>query len=231
MNGAVRSVLTIALTALAYVAATRLHARANKHPTTNVVLVSVLLVWLLLRATHTSYADYAAAARPLALLLGPATVALALPLHASLGELRAATRPVVAGVLAAAVLATTSAVALSRALGLSRETVLSMAPKTVTTPIAMAIAERVGGSPALATLFVMVTGIFGALVVPTLFELVRVRDPRARGIALGAAAHGVGTARALQLGGAEAAFAALGMGLSGVITPVVAPLVVELLVR
>ena len=226
-----RSVVTIGVTLVAYLVATRLHERARKHPTTNVVLVAVVIVWALLRATHTTYADYAAAARPLAFLLGPATVALALPLHASLGELRAATRPVAAGVLSAVLLATTSAVALARAFGLSRETVLSMAPKTVTTPIAMAIAERVGGSPALATLFVMVTGIFGALVVPTLFDLVRVRDPRARGIALGVGAHGVGTARALQLGGVEAAFAALGMGLSGVLTPVIAPLVVELLVR
>lgn len=231
MSAVVRSAITIALTALAYLVATRLHERAKKHPTTNVVLVSVVLVWALLRATHTSYVDYAAAARPLALLLGPATVALALPLHASLGELRAATKPVASGVLVGVALATTSAIALSLALGLSRATVLSMASKTVTTPIAMAIAERVGGSPALATLFVMVTGIYGALVVPTLFDLIRVRDPRARGIALGVAAHGVGTARALQLGGGEAAFAALGMGLSGVITPVLAPLLVELLVR
>lgn len=231
MKGVLVTALALVVTLAAYAAATALHVRAKKHPVTNVVLVAVILVTAVLAAGHVSYVDYTHAARPLTMLLGPATVALALPLHRSMGELRAATRPVAAAVLAGVLAATASAVGLSRALGLSRETVLSMAPKTVTTPIAMAVAERLGGSPSLATLFVMITGIFGALVVPTLFDMARIRDARARGMALGIGAHGVGTARALQLGGVEAAFAALGMGLSGVVTPFVAPLVVDLLAR
>lgn len=226
-----RSLVMLGATGLAYAVATWLHERARRHPVSNVVLVAVVLVGGGLWATSTPVADYASGARPLTLLLGPATVALALPLHRSMGDLRAATRPVVLAVLVAVTVATASAVGLARALGLSRETMLAMAPKTTTTPIAMAVAERLGGSPGLATLFVMITGIFGALVAPSAFELLRIRDARARGLALGVAAHGVGTARAVQLGALEAGFAALGMGLSGVVTPVVAPLVVEMLVR
>lgn len=231
VRDALRTVAMLGATWLAYAIATRLHERARRHPLSNVVLVAVVLVGIGLWATSTPIPEYAAGARPLTLLLGPATVALALPLHRSMGDLRAATRPVVLGVVVAVTVATASAVGLARVLGLSRETMLSIAPKTTTTPIAMAIAERLGGSPGLATLFVMITGIFGALVVPSAFDRLRIADPRARGLALGIAAHGVGTARALQLGALEAGFAALGMGLSGIVTPVVAPLVVEMLVR
>jgi putative effector of murein hydrolase len=227
----VRSIVFLGATSIAYAVATRLHETARRHPLSNVVLVAVLLVSAALWATSASFPEYTSGTRPLTMLLGPATVALALPLHRSMGDLRASTRPVLLGVLVAVAVATSSAVGLARVLGLSRETTLSIAPKTTTTPIAMAVAERLGGSPGLATLFVMVTGIFGALVVPTAFDLMRVRDPRARGLALGIAAHGVGTARALQLGPLEAGFAALGMGLSGIVTPVLAPLVVEMLVR
>ncbi len=226
-----RDAALVGATIIAYVVATRLHVRARQHPLTNVVLVAVVLVAALLVATGVSFPVYTASTAPITLLLGPATVALALPLHRSMGDLRSATKPVVAAVLVGVVLATTSAVGVARLLGLSRDTLLSIASKTVTTPIAMAVTEKLGGSPSLATLFVMITGIFGALIVPTAFDVARVRDPRARGLALGVGAHGVGTARALQLGGVEAAFAALGMGLSGVLTPFVAPLVVELLVQ
>lgn len=225
------SALLVGLTVLAYLAATHLHMVARRHPVANVVLITALLVLPVLYLGKVSTSSYAEATRPLGFLLGPATVALALPLFRSLGELRAATRPVIVALVSAVVVATVSALAVGRLLGLSRETLLSVAPKTVTTPIAMAVAARLGGSPALATIAVMITGIFGALVVPTLFDLARVRDPRARGVALGVAAHGVGTARALQLGGVEAAFSALGMGLSGVLTPFVAPLVVDLVLR
>lgn len=225
------SLLLVALTVLAYIGATRLHVLARRHPVANVVLITALLVLPVLALAKVTTATYAEATRPLGFLLGPATVALALPLYRSLGDLRAATRPVVVALVSGVVVATTSALVLARLLRLSRETFLSMAPKTVTTPIAMAVAARLGGSPALATICVMITGVFGALVVPTLFDLVRVEDARARGVAIGVAAHGVGTARALQLGGVEAAFSALGMGLSGVLTPVVAPLVVDLVLR
>ena len=220
-----RAALWIALTLAAYRLATALHVRARQHPLSNAVVVAIVLLAPILIASHTPYADYAACVRPISLVLGPATVALALPLYRSLDTIRSAARPVAAGTFAGAVVACVSAVAIGRALGASRVTVRSLAPKSVTTPIAMAIATRVGGDASRASVFVLVTGMIGAMVVPGLFRLVRIDDPRARGLAIGLAAHGIGTARALVLGSTEGGFSAVGMSLSALFTPVVVPLV------
>ena len=188
-----------------------------------VLLASALLVAVLL-VTRTLYADYAASTRPLSLLLGPATVALALPLYRSLPTLRTAVVPVLSGLVAGVVAASASAMLIAHALGASRVTVRSLAPKSVTTPIAMAVSTRIGGDASLTAVFVIVTGAIGAMVVPGLFRLFRIQDPRAQGLAIGVAAHGLGTARAVALGATELAFSVLGMGLSGVLTPVIVPL-------
>lgn len=219
----------VGATLAAYGAGVALHAVARRHPLVNAVLVAATLLAILLLRTHTQYADYAAATRPISMLLGPATVALALPLHRSLTTLRTAVWPIVAGLFAGVASASASAVVIARALGASSLTVRSLAPKSVTTPIAMAVSARIGGDASLTAVFVIVTGIVGAMVVPGLFRLIRVDDPRARGLALGVAAHGLGTARAVALGTTELAFSVLGMGLSGVLTPIVIPLAASLL--
>jgi putative effector of murein hydrolase len=211
-------------TLVAYAVGVALHRRARTHPLVNSVLIAAALLVVLLLATHTPYADYAWSTRPLSVLLGPATVALALPLYRSLPTLRSAVAPVVAGLLAGVVASSASAVLIARGLGATPVTVLSLAPKSVTTPIAMAVSTRIGGDASLTAVFVIVTGVIGAMVVPGLFRLVRVDDPRARGLAIGVAAHGLGTARAVALGATELAFSVLGMGLSGVLVPVLVPL-------
>lgn len=216
-------------TVLAYMLGVRLHVRAGGRPLVNAVVIAVALLACALVLTGTPYATYARATRPVSILLGPATVALALPLHRSLATLRTAVRPVVAGLVAGVVVSSASAVLLARALGASFVTVRSLAPKSVTTPIAMAVAARIGGDASLTAVFVIVTGMIGAVATPTLFRLARLDDARARGLALGVAAHGLGTARAMALGGTEGAFAALGMGLSGLLTPVVVPLAMRIL--
>ena len=212
----------------AYLTAVALHARARRHPFVNTVAIAVAILVPLLLVTHTPYADYAASARPISLLLGPATVALALPLHRSMATLKAAVKPVAAGLLAGVAASDTSAVLIAGALGATRVTLRSLAPKSVTTPIAMAVSARIGGDASLTAVFVIVTGIVGAMVVPGLFRWVRIDDPRARGLAMGVAAHGLGTARAVALGATELSFAVLGMSLSAVVTPMLIPLAAQL---
>jgi predicted murein hydrolase (TIGR00659 family) len=214
----------LAATLVAYASGVALHARARSHPVVNSVLVAAALLGVLLVATHTPYEDYAASTRPLSLLLGPATVALALPLYRSLPTHKSAVAPVVAGLVAGVVASSASAVLIGQALGATPVTVRSLAPKSVTTPIAMAVSTRIGGDASLTAVFVIVTGMIGAMVVPGLFRLVRIDDARARGLAIGVAAHGLGTARAVALGATELAFSVLGMGLSGVLTPILVPL-------
>ncbi len=221
--GIARAVAWIAVTLAAYAIGVALHLRARRSPLVNPVVVAVLAIGALLLVTRTPYAAYASSARPVSLLLGPATVALALPLHRSVGTLRTAALPVLAGLLAGGLVAASSAVLLARALGASGVTLRSLAPKSVTTPIAMAIASRLGGDASLTAVFVIATGMIGAVAVPGLFRLFGLDDARARGLALGVAAHGLGTARAIALGGTEGAFAALGMSLSGLVTPLLLP--------
>jgi putative effector of murein hydrolase len=130
---------------------------------------------------------------------------------------------VAAALLAGSVTAAGSAVALGAALGLDPTMLRTLAPKSVTSPIAMAVSEQMGGIPALAAVFVILTGILGALFGPLLFALMRVRSSAAKGLALGVVTHGIGTARAMQIDPVAGAFAALGMGLNGVVTAVVLP--------
>ena len=164
-------------------------------------------------------------------VLGPATVALAVPLYEALPTLRRALLPVLAALVVGSVTAVVSAVGIAVLLGAAPETVRSLAPKSVTTPIAMAIARSIGGAPSLAAVFVILTGSVGALTGTALLDRVGVRDARARGLALGVAAHGMGTARAFQASLETGVFATLGMTLNAVVTALVLPWLAQLLGR
>jgi putative effector of murein hydrolase len=130
---------------------------------------------------------------------------------------------VLAGLLAGSLTAIISAVAVGRIAGASASTQLSLAPKSVTTPIAMGIAERIGGAPSLTAVLVIITGILGALGARPLFRMMKLRDPAIEGFAIGIASHGIGTARAFQINEQSGAFAALAMGLNGALTALLVP--------
>ena len=215
--------LGLTITLLAYVLALAVHQRYRRHPLTNPVLLAVVLLVTLLLLTDTPYPSYFAGAQFVHFLLGPATVALAIPLYAQLGRVRAMRWPVLLGLAAGALTAVGSAVGSAWLLGASVPTQLSLAPKSVTTPIAMAVAERIGGIASLTAVLVIVTGIVGAVIAPALFRLLRVQDHAIQGFALGVTAHGIGTARALQISEEAGAFAALAMGLNGVVTALLLP--------
>lgn len=220
--------LWLALTLLAYLGAVALYRRSGHKPYLIPVLTSVACIIVVLWATGTPYPTYFEGAKFVHFLIGPATVALAVPLFGQMERLRRIWRPVLVALLAGSVTAMVSAVAIAWALGGSRETLLSLMPKSATMPIAMALAERWGGLPSLAAVAVAVTGISGAIMARPLLNWVGVHDPAVRGFAVGISAHAIGTARALQVHETAGAFSALAMGLNGVATAVLMPLLVAL---
>jgi putative effector of murein hydrolase len=156
-------------------------------------------------------------------------VALAVPLYENRAEVRRAILPMLLALVAGSATAIVSAVGVARLFGASRETLLSMAPKSATTPIAMGISEQIGGLPSLTAALVIATGILGAVVVTPILNLLRIRDFRGRGFAAGVAAHGLGTARAFQVNELAGTFAGIALALNGIATALLAPLLLKLL--
>lgn len=217
------------LVTLAAYAVGRWAQRRTGSPLVQPVFVAILLIGGLLLALDIDYADYLEGAAYVGFWLGPATVALALPLHAELSLVRRSALPLAIGLLVGSAVSIVSAVLLTRWAGGTEALQLTMAPKAATTPVSIAIAEQVGGIPALTAVITIVTGIIGAMVGPWVLDRVGVRDKRARGIALGTTSHGIGTARALQESVTEGAFSALTMALAALATSALVPLVLLVL--
>jgi predicted murein hydrolase (TIGR00659 family) len=194
------------------------------------VLVSMALVIAVLVPLGIGYEEYRQSTTLLTLLLGPATVALAVPLFLNLKRIRQLLWPTLITLSIGGLVATVMGVGLAWAFGAEHMMLMTMAPKSVTSPIAMLVAEQIGGVAALAAVFVLITGVIGATLGPELLRRVGVRHPAAQGMALGITAHAVGTARALQEGEECGAFAALAMSLMGVATAVLLPLAVAMVV-
>ncbi|MBL8482935.1 MAG: LrgB family protein [Rhodocyclaceae bacterium] len=223
--------LGLLATLAAYAGAVRFAQYCRGHPLANPVLLSMCMLVPLLLATGTPYRAFFDGAQFVHFLLGPTTVALAVPLVRAWPQIRARAKALVAALVAGSAAGAVSAAMIAAALGATPETVHSLVPKSVTTPIAMAIAERIGGLPSLAAALVILTGVTGAVTAPFLFRLLGVRGDPERGFAMGVASHGIGTARALQLSETAGAYAALGMGLNGSLSAVAIPLVAAWLVR
>ena len=213
--------LALTLTVGVYWAADKLWERSGRHPLLTPLLITVTVISIVLVVAGIDYSAYADGASILTILLGPATVALALPLHRQASHVKEAAPMVLGAVLVGAFFSVLSGYWVTVLLGGSAELAASMAPKSSTTPIAMALAEQVGGLAPLAVLFVMVAGLSGAEIGPKVLDLVGVRDPRARGLAMGVASHGVGTSRAFQEGQTQGAFSGLAMGLTGLAVSVI----------
>ncbi len=218
----------ILLTVLTYMLCVRLQRHARDHALANPVAASIVVLVILLKVTSLRYATYFASARVLHYLLGPATVALAIPLARELPRLKRLLWPMVAGLLAGNLSAACSAILLAKILGASRSVTLSLAPKSVTTPIAMGISEKIGGLPSLTAVLVITTGVMGAVLGPWFLDRLRIEDPVMRGTAMGVSAHGLGTASIYQESSEAGAFSGLAMGLSGLITALTLPVLVKL---
>lgn len=216
-------------TLVVYLLAQALYVRAGQAAWANPVLWSVVALAAGLTATGTAYPTYFSGAQFIHFLLGPAVVALAWPLWQRRAALRAHGGRFVIAALVGGAAAAVSAVALAWALGLPTEVMLSLAPKSVTAPVAMGVADKIGGVPALAAVFAVLTGMVGALGGTYLFDVLGVKRDApgwmARGFALGTAAHGIGAARALQVHPDAGAWAALALGLQVLLAALLIPLV------
>lgn len=219
--------LGLTVTLVVYELAYIVYRRSKFNPLLNPVLIAVSVLVLLLTLTHTAYETYFAGAQFVHFLLGPATVALAVPLYQQVRRVRELMFPICASLLAGSMTACISAVVIARMLGASTATQLSLAPKSVTTPIAMGIAERIGGIPSLTAVLVIMTGVIGAVLGRFVFDALRVKDHAVRGFAMGTASHGIGTARAFQVSDQAGAFSALAMGLNGALTALLLPVVAK----
>lgn len=219
--------LHLTLTVLAYLAGDWIFRRSGRRAVFNPVLLAVLAVIGLLGATGTDYQTYFAGAQFVHFMLGPATVALAVPLYRNLPLIRRLWLPILVTIATGAAVSATSAVLVARALGASPQAIVSLAPKSVTTPVAMGIAEKAGGLPSLTAALVVLTGVLGAVGGLALLGALGVRDERARGLALGVSAHGIGTARAFQASERTGAFSAVAMGLMALASALALPVMLR----
>lgn len=213
--------LWLTATLVAYVIGDAISARLRRHPLVNPVVIAAGLLIVVLSATGTRYQVYFEGAQFVHFLLGPATVALAVPLWRNRERVLLNLAPMLAALAAGSLTAIGSAAAIGWALGAPGPVVASLATKSTTAPIAMALSESIGGVPALAAVLVVLTGILGSVIVTPLMNAMGVTDYAARGFAVGVASHGIGTARAFQVSEEAGTFAGIAMGLNGALTATV----------
>ncbi|MBZ9556907.1 MULTISPECIES: LrgB family protein [unclassified Modicisalibacter] len=221
--------VSLLATLVAFYLATHLHRLAGHSTFAHPVLVAIALLIGFLLLTGIDYASYFEGAQFIHFLLGPATVALAIPLFDHRERVRRMLVPILVACLAGIVTAVSSTLGIALLMGAQPEVLLSLAPRSVTSPIAMGIAEQIGGIPSLAAALVLLTGSIGCTLGPWIFRWLRIEDPSVKGFTMGLAAHGFGTAYCFASVGAMAgAFAGLAMGLTGMLTAFVLPAIVAL---
>lgn len=230
MAGALRAspLFLVLLTLGAYLIGVAV-SRRTQSSLANPTLIAILIVGLALRLTGLTYFEYFQGSQLLHFLLGPATVALAIPLVRSLEHLRRGLLPTLLALLAGSVTGTVSAYGIVRLCGGSQVLALTMLPKSLTTPIALGVSQAVGGLPALTTVFAIAAGVLVAVCLPWLMKVFRVTDSAAAGLAAGTAGSGIATARVVPMGTVPVAFAGVAIGMNGLITATLAPLLARLL--
>jgi len=221
--------LHLTLTLMAFVTASAIYRKARMNPLLNPVLVSVIAIVAILYGTDTDYDTYFEGAQFVHFLLGPATVALAIPLYRQFERVRKSAFAILVSLLFGATAAVISAIFVAWVFGAQSVSIISLAAKSITAPVAMGISEQLGGLPSLTAVLVILTGITGAVLGPVVLNLLRIRDLSAFGLAMGTASHGIGTARALQVNELAGAFAGLAMGLNALATAIFLPLLWKLL--
>ncbi len=204
----------LTITLMAYVFAQHLYQTFNHNPLLHPVLIAAAMLISFLLLSDTSYEDYFKGGQYVHFLLGPATVGLAVPLYQQLEKIKKLWLPISIALIGGVLMAAFSSVMIAQMLGASVETQLSLAPKSVTAPVAMAISEQIGGLPSLTAVLVVITGVLGAIVGTRILSLMRIKDDSIKGIAMGITAHGIGTARAFQVSKEMGAFSGLGMAMA-----------------
>jgi predicted murein hydrolase (TIGR00659 family) len=223
--------LWLTVTLAVYAAADAVSLATHRNPLMNPVLHSIWVIGVFLYLTGTSYTTYFGGAQFVHFLLGPATVALAVPLYENRKLVAAAILPMLAALLVGSATAIVSVMLFAEAAGLPRDIVLALAPKSVTAGVAMGISETLGANPAITVIATVLTGVMGAIVVTPAMNRLGITDFRARGFAAGLASHGIGTARAFQVDEVAGVFAGIAMGLNALVTSLLVPIAVTVLLR
>lgn len=221
--------LWLTATLLAYAVADRVSLAVNRNPLANPVLHAVWILGAVLLITGTPYTTYFDGAQFVHFLLGPATVALALPLYENRKMVLRAFVPIAAALVVGSAATIASVVVCAWAFGLPDMVLVSALPKSTTSGVAMGISQSTGGDASLTAIIVVATGILGAVIGTPLLNAIGVRDRRARGFSMGLAAHGVGTARAFQVHPLTGTFAGVAMGLNGILTAILVPIVLRMI--
>ena len=216
--------LHLTLTLAAFVLASIIYQKLKMNPLLNPVLLSVVVIVLILRGTATDYNTYFEGAQFVHFLLGPATVALAVPLYRQFDRVRQSAGAILMSLLCGSITSASSAILIAWFMGAETISIISVAPKSVTAPVAMGISEQLGGLPSLTAVIVIVTEIIGAMLGPLVLNGLRIHDWSVRGFALGTASHGIGTARALQVNEVAGAFSGLAMGINALATAILLPI-------
>ncbi|MDJ1184419.1 LrgB family protein [Roseofilum sp. BLCC_M143] len=209
---------------MVFVLAATVYRKARMNPLLNPVLLSVIAIVAILRGTQTSYETYFEGAQFVHFLLGPATVALAVPLYRQFHRVKKSAIAISIGLLCGSMTSAMSAVAIASFLGAETISLVSLAPKSVTTPVAMSISDELGGLPSLTAVIVILTGMVGGMFGPAILDWLKIQDSSIRGFALGTASHGLGTARSLEIDELAGAFSGLAMGLNALVTAAILPI-------
>jgi predicted murein hydrolase (TIGR00659 family) len=218
----------LVLTLSAYAVGKRIYSRlpiSILHP----VLTASIIIIILLFILDVNLQSYQRGGSMISFMLGPATVSLAVPLYRKIEILKSHFFIILTAITVGSLTSILSVVVLSRWLKLPEELTLSLIPKSITTPIAVETAEKIGGLSSITALSVIFTGIIGAVAGPAILKLFRIKSPTAKGLALGTASHAIGASRALEMGQTEGAISSLSIGLAGIITVIAAPLLVRVL--
>lgn len=219
----------IALTFIVFLASRQLQRRAGGIALLNPILISIILLIIILTAGGVDYTSYSEGGQFIEFWLKPAVVALGVPLYRQLENIRRQMIPLLLAELAGCIVGIVSVVVVAQLLGATREVIVSLAPKAVTTPIAMEIASTVGGIPSLTAAVVVCTGIFGGMAGFKMVKMSRIKSPIAGGLSIGTASHAVGTVSAMERGERYGAFSSLGLTLNGLLTALLAPLILSML--
>jgi len=219
----------LTLTIGSYLIADFIYRKSNLFPLLNPVAISVLLVSLILIFFNIQYERYFEGAKFIHFLLGPATVALAVPIYKKWDLIVINSKAIFISLLIGSIFAILVTYLLSLYFELPKELILSLLPRSVTAPIAMGISEIIGGIPSLTAIITLITGVIGASLGIFVFDLMKLKNMDARGFSLGLASHGIGTARAMSKNKNAGVFAAVGMGLSGLVTSILVPMFLKII--
>lgn len=198
-----------------------------KYSFLNPLLIANILIVGFLLATGISLESYNVGGDYISVLLSPATVVLAVPLYNQISKLKKFWKPILAGIFAGSITSMACVIVISKLIGLSDILMRSLLPKSITIPMGSVVSEQIGGIPSVTIISIVVTGITGAVAAPAICKICRIKHKVAQGIAIGTASHALGTTKAMEMGEIQGAMSSLSIGVAGLFTAIVAPIILS----